>query len=106
MSSTSPSNGRALVPLLRLIAHPGQYRVQLRVVGGAAILAAAIYFFFGTLALVGVVLVGGVAARYVMRTIGDFERPNSLQAESLLVNPLAKVRSEVTRHQSPCPRDI
>ena len=67
MSSTSPSNGRALVPLLRLIAPPDRYRVQLRMAGGAVILAAAIYFFFGTLALVGVVLVGGVATRYILK---------------------------------------
>ena len=74
MSSTSPSNGRALVSLLRPIAHPDRYRVQLRLVGGALILAAAVYFFFGTLALVGVVLVGGVAARYVMRINRRFRK--------------------------------
>ncbi len=67
MSSNPSNKDRMLLAIARPIAHPNRYRRQFRLAGASVVLAAAVYFLFGTLAFVGLIVIGGIATRLVLK---------------------------------------
>lgn len=64
----NPSNkDRLILAIARPIAHPSRYRGQLRIAGGGIVVAAAVYLIFGSLALFGLIVIGGVIGRYIYK---------------------------------------
>lgn len=64
----NPSNkDRLLVSIAKPIVHPAQYRKHFRIAGGVILVGAAVYIFFGSLAFIGLIVVGGVAGRYMLK---------------------------------------
>ena len=64
----NPSNkDRLILAAARPIAHPSRYRTQLRIAGGGIVIAAAVYLIFGSLALFGLMIIGGVIGRYIYK---------------------------------------
>ena len=64
----NPSNkDRLILAVSRPIAHPSRYRRQLRMAGGGIVVAAGVYLIFGSLALFGLIVIGGVIGRYFYR---------------------------------------
>lgn len=58
---------RLLVSIAKPIVHPARYRNQFRIAGGIVVVGAAVYVFLGSLAFIGLVIVGGVASRYFLK---------------------------------------
>jgi len=67
MSSNPSNKDRMLMSVARTIAHPNRYRKHFRIAGASIVLGVAVYFLFGTLALVGLVVIGGVATRAIFK---------------------------------------
>jgi len=67
MSSNPANKDRVLMSIARPIAHPNRYRKHFRIAGASIVLAAVVYFLFGTLALVGLIVIGGVATRFILK---------------------------------------
>lgn len=65
----NPSNkDRMIVSVAKPIAHPARYRKHFRIAGASIVVAAVVYLFFGTLALFGLIVIGGIAGRYMLKS--------------------------------------
>lgn len=67
MSSNPANKDRVLMSVARPIAHPSRYRKHFRIAGASIVLGAAVYFLFGTLAFVGLIVIGGIATRFILK---------------------------------------
>lgn len=58
---------RMLTSIAKPVAHPVRYRKHFRIAGAFLVVAASVYLLFGSLAFFGIVIVGGVAARFMLK---------------------------------------
>jgi hypothetical protein len=70
-----PSNkDRFITSIAKPVANPARYRRHFRIAGAAIVVAAAVYLFFGSLPLLGLIIAGGFATRYVLKHKGGRSR--------------------------------
>jgi hypothetical protein len=77
MPSRSSHTNRALTSIAGPVAHPERYHKQFWMAGTFVVLAAVVYFLIGLLALVVLLVIGGVATRYAIRNGRSFRQIRS-----------------------------
>ena len=58
---------RMLLSIAKPVAHPARYRKHFRIAGAFLVVAAGVYLLLGSLAFFGIIIVGGVAARFMLK---------------------------------------
>ena len=58
---------RMLTSIAKTVAHPARYRKHFRIAGAFLVVAGSVYLLFGSLAFFAVIIVGGVAARLMLK---------------------------------------
>lgn len=71
MSTNSSGNNRLVQSVAKPVAHPERYRKQFWAAGGIIVLAALVYWLLGLVALVLLVVIGGVGTHYALKSKRD-----------------------------------
>ena len=58
---------RMLTLIAKPVAHPARYRKHFRIAGAFLVVAGSVYLLFGPLAFLGMIIVGGAAARFMLK---------------------------------------